>query len=177
MQAIVVIHSRLPSCIICFSFPDSYMLRVNTRLVLDSSPIKNPFSSILYVCRLSISYCSILRLRSSKYSVYLKAESALKRLRSRPNAQCKTISSLCRATKRSTQFLPHGFWAIWDAKFRIIGREGGSPRSQRSFIYFISCFSCVVLSSLSFYTLEAQVPCTRRWRRDSVNRLQPYNFA
>ncbi len=58
--------------------PLSLYLRLEKiRFILNSILIKKPFSSILYICRGSILYYSILRCNSLKYNEYLKAKLAL----------------------------------------------------------------------------------------------------
>jgi len=157
--------------------PSSYRLQENTRFIFNSTPIKKPFSSILYVCRRSTLYCSILRFNSSKYSAYLNAESAFLRYVSMPNAHRNTRSMWLRLMKRSAHNLPACFPAISNAKLRIISRVGGNPRAVRQSMYSISSLVCVLFSSREFSDFSAIVPCTPRQRFDSVERLQPYSSA
>src|SRR6266536_2204437 len=95
-------------------------------------------------------YYLILRSKSLKYRLYLKAESALFRVESILEVHLDTRSKECRLINRSAQFLPTSFFAICDAKFCIICLEGGSPLAQRPLIYCTSSDSWVGLSSWWF---------------------------
>ena len=109
-------------------------------------PIKNPFSSILYVWRASMLYSVILWRRRLKYRLYLVSQSALCRLLSIPAVHCKMRWILCRLMKRVTQLSLMLFFATCDAKFWITRLVGGRPLLVSPIIYLTSSSSCCGLS-------------------------------
>ena len=112
------------------------------RFILERIPIKNPFSSMLYIYCGSILYCSIFFLNSSKYNEYLNAESALERLWSRPIVHFETSSTWWRCRKRETHSFPISLWQISCAKFWIMCLLGGRPRAHKRSMYLTKDFSC-----------------------------------
>src|SRR5690242_7007152 len=79
-----VIHSREPSWRDALTSFDSHLASLKILLLLPITPIKKPFSSILYVFEGSTSYWLTLSTRRSKYSLYFASESALWRTASMP---------------------------------------------------------------------------------------------
>ena len=159
------------------------------------TPVMKPFSSILYVCATSTSYCLIFSSRSLKYDWYFSAESALWRRESMAEFHCNEIPSRynnfvlqqqdsrpfcpreiwlwCLLMKRVTQLSETPFWATDDAKFCIISLIGGKRRSVSCFIYFkrsSSCCGLIFCWSVATASRERVSPLCRRVR---VERTTP----
>lgn len=97
-----VIHSWFPSWRASLTSLLSYIALLKILLLLPITPIRKPFSSILYKCWGCILYSLIFSSRSWKNSRYLSSESALCRSRSIPAVQCDSISFRCRLINRVT---------------------------------------------------------------------------
>ncbi len=139
--------------------------------------MRNPFSSISYICRGSTRYCLIFLIKSSKYSVYLKAESALERLWSKPIDHFETRSTVWRFRKPETHSFPISLPQISLAKFRIICLLGGKARAHKRSIYLTRDFSCWSLRFRWFWYWVSRLPARPRNRLDRKERSHPNSLA
>jgi hypothetical protein len=75
--------------------------------------------------------------------------------------------------KRATQLSETGFWAIDDAKFRIISCVGGRRRSVISSICFTSSLSCCGASLCCVVACSSRERVLARYLRVKVERTTP----